>query len=83
MDDGMEFISVEDVLSVLEEDKGHLGFKNFQQICADVAKNLQLEVTEVLEEIVFNKLIRLEFDTKMIEAMGQGADRRWKIRFVR
>lgn len=82
MDDGMELISIYDVLSVLEEDKGHLGFKNFQQICADVAKNLQLEVTEVLEEIVFNKLRRLEFDTKMIETIGQGEDRRWKIRFV-
>lgn len=83
MDDGMELISYEDVLSVLVEDIGSLGFKNFQQICADVAKNLQLEVTEALEEIVLNKLMRLEFDTKMIETKGQGKDRQWKIRFMR
>lgn len=83
LDDGMELISVHDVRSVLEEDVGHLGFKNFQQICADVAKNLGLEVTEVLEEIVLYKLRRLEFDTKTIETTGQGENRRWKIRFMR
>ena len=83
LDDGMELISVEDVRSVLEEDVGFLGFKNFQQICADMAKNLELEVTDVLEEIVLNKLQRLENDKKTIETAGQGENRQWKIRFMR
>lgn len=83
MDDGMELISYEDVSSVLVEDIGSLGFKNFRQICAEVAKNLDLEVTAVLEEIVQNKLQRLERDTSLIETTGQGENRQWKIRFMR
>lgn len=82
MDDGMELISVDDVRSVLKEDMGRLGFKNFRQICADVAKNLDLEVTEVLEEIVRSKLQRLEHDKNLIETAGQGENRQWKIRFM-
>jgi len=80
--DGMELIHIEDVRSVLVEDRGQLGFKNFKEICTDVAENLQLEINEVFEEIVHIKLRRLEHDKKTIETIGEGKNRRWKIRFM-